>query len=98
MSFDTTMFIRHTCKIFLSFFLCIFIGKKKNLHSFSSVEFSYLEQFSSFACAIDLYRFTTIFIRHTCYFLSFFNFFKFLPLTIVQEKIFVQFLFFVNLV
>ena len=61
---------------FLSFFFCIFIGKTKNNNNFCTVfifcKFS-LDQIYSLAYEINLYRFTTMFIRHTCSFLSFFS-------------------------
>ena len=70
------MFIRHRCKFFD--FLPLYFYEKKNFAQFLFVEFSYLDEFYCFTCAIDLYRFTTKFIRHTCNFLSLFplNFYR----------------------
>ena len=70
-------FVSVTRANFLTFFLCIFMGKK-NFAQFLFVKFSHLEQFYCFTCAIDLYRFITKFIRRTCNFLSLFplNFYR----------------------
>ena len=59
------MFIGHTCK--LSSFFRLYFYRKNFLYSFHSFcKFSYLDQFYSFTCIIHSYRFTTMFICHTC--------------------------------
>ena len=58
------MFIGHTCGL-LSFFHLYFY-KKLFVHFSLFCKFSYLDQFYSFTCIIHLYRFTTMFICHTC--------------------------------
>ena len=78
---------------FLRFFLCIFIEKifLHKFYRFIFCKFS-LDQFHSFTCAIDLYRFYhNVYPPHV-------PFFNFLPLVILKKKFFCTVLLFANLV
>ena len=57
--------------LFFKFLPLVILQKKFFAQFLFSCKFSYLDQFYSFTCTIHLYRFTTMFIRHMCNFLSF---------------------------